>query len=200
MSSERLDAIRFKLDQLARRDSRRRVFGAGEPSGHGYVRRPPLDERQLSELEESFGVELLHELRLFLRRVHGGGAGPGYGLSVEPDISPQPRRSEPFPFDDSAARRVIAARLSGGDRWAQLEMPEEEEDEDDEGDWPPGPGFVPIAHHGCGVVDVIVTVGPQRGLIWCCDMKWCPAYGPEGRSLGFLDWYESWLDESLKGL
>jgi hypothetical protein len=77
-----------------------------------------------------------------------------------------------------------------------VELPDDDDEDDDE-DWPPGPGFLPIAHHGCGVFDVIVVTGEQRGLIWWCDMQWGPVYDPSGRQLSFLDWYERWLDESI---
>lgn len=195
LTSNRVDSIRRKLDELARLDVDRRLFGSREPDGHGYVQRARLDTQQLSDLETSFGVELPGELRIFLGEVHGGGAGPGYGLSVDADPALLSRRSRPFPFDDAAAQRVIAARLDGTDRWASLDMPDDAAEEDD---WPPGPGFIPIAHHGCGIFDVVVTTGAQRGLVWCCDMTWCPVFDAEGRPVGILDWYERWLDRSLE--
>ena len=46
-------------------------------------------------------------------------------------------------------------------------------------------------------MDVVVLGGEQRGLIWCCDMQWCPAFGSTGEQWTFFDWYESWLDDSL---
>jgi len=176
LTNERIEAIRARLTELVR-------IGA-------YKQAPPLSLTDLSKLEANFGVTLPGELRIFLTHVQSGGAGPGDGLFVCADREPLPRRSRPFPFDDRVAQQISRARLDGTDPWACAELPDEEEDDA----WPPGPGFVPIAHHGCGVCDVIVTVGDQRGFIWCCDMNWCPCFNADGKGLGFLDWYEDWLD------
>lgn len=180
------------------RDWRRRIFGSGEQFGHRHKRRAPLSEQALAELEQSFGIELPSELRSFLQLVHSGGAGPGYGFHVESDAKPLPQRARPFLFDTSVARDLIQQRLAGGEgRWGSATGPDEEED-DEADEWPPGPGFVPIAHMGCGVFDVLVTVGEQRGFVWSVDnYSWCPAFDAKGRQLGFLDWYEQWLDQSL---
>jgi hypothetical protein len=129
--------------------------------------------------------------------VHGGGAGPGYGFLLTPDPAPRVRRSRPFPFGTSAAREVIAHRLGGEARSDTLEAPD---DETKDGDWPPGPGFIPLAHQGCGVFDVLVVTGEQRGFMWWYDNAWGPCYGRDGSQWTFLDWYESWLDNGLRGL
>jgi len=196
--SERARSLRGKLDRLTQCDSQKRIFGAKEPFGHGYVRHPCLTAPQMSQLEASFGVELPDELRVLLSEVLGGGAGPGYGLSVAADAVLLARRARPFPFSEELAQRVIAARISRSDPRASLDMPDDNAPDDD--DWPPGPGFIPIAHHGCGVFDVVVTTGPQRGLTWWCDMTWCPYFDANGKPLGVLDWYEVWLDRSLAEL
>jgi hypothetical protein len=197
--STRLDRIREQLDDLSRRDHAHTLFGAAAPHGHGYRRQPVLGAAGVRELEAGFGVELPGELRAFLTNVHGGGAGPGYGLVVEPDRVRRPRRARPFPFDEAVARAVITQRLAGGStRGKTVAAPDDEDDDDD--DWPPGPGFIPIAHHGCGVFDVLVVAGQQRGYVWWCDMSWAPSYDGDGRPMGFLDWYESWLDSGLRPL
>ncbi len=195
----RLGRIREKLKELTRRDTGLQVFGAGTSFGHGYERRPTFTETEIVALEMSFGVELPTELRQFLSTVHGGGAGPGYGFFLTPDAVPRARRSRPFPFGTSDARVVIARRLAGGKtRWETLRAPNEDSEEDD--DYPPGPGFVPLAHQGCGVFDVIVVTGEQRGFMWWYDNAWGPCYARDGSPWTFLDWYETWLDNGLKSL
>ena len=143
-------------------------------------------------------MELPRELTAFLQLVHGGGAGPGYGFIIGKDVTPLPRRARAFPFDSAVAQDLIRRRLAGGaDRWASALAPDEEEETDDY--WPPGPGFVPVAHLGCGMFDVLVTVGEQRGFVWCIDtQKWCPHFDPSGEQVTFLDWYEHWLDWALE--
>lgn len=199
-ASNQVGTIRSKLAELERRDSARRIFGSKLPDGHGYIRRPCLTTNRIEEMERRFGVELPTELRVLLSQVAGGGAGPGYGLSVTADRSTPARRAKPFPFSDEDAARVIAARRSRSDPWSALELPTADEDDAEDDDWPPGPGFIPLAHHGCGITSVVVVSGVQRGLVWCCDMSWCPEFDSEGRQLGVLAWYEDWLNRSLEEL
>ena len=198
-TAAQVERIREKVQSLALYDRANQIFGAGGRHGHGHRQRPCLGPPELERLEERFGVTLPDELRQFLTSVHGGGAGPGYGFFLHADAQRLPRRARPFPFDEEAARSIIERRLAGTERWAVLEMAEDD-DEDDDDYWPPGPGFLPIAHHGCGVFDVIVVVGQQRGRIWCCDTRWFPRFGGDGQQFSFLAWYEDWLDSSLGSL
>ena len=193
----RLETIRVKLEHLIQCDEAQSVFGAGGDFGHHYVRKAVLDETAVRCLEDSFGVRLPEELRVFLMTVHGGGAGPGYGFFVNGDNPRLARRARKFPFDTDTARDVIASRLAGGTTpWQTVEAPDTDDEDDD--DWPPGSGFIPIAHQGCGLFDVLVVAGEQRGRVWWCDMSWGPWYDKTGQQMGFLDWYELWLDSSLR--
>ena len=198
-----IDRIKSKLEALLRYKRRHwifwDIFGAAAPHGHRYKRRPVLSSEEINKLEQNFGVALPEELKLFLTHVHGGGIGPGYGFYIIPDPKPLARRRRSFPFNSAMAEQVIKARMSGADRWATLDMPDDDDyyDDDDDEDYPGGPGFIPLAHHGCGVFDVLVTVGEQRGVIWCCDMEWSPVISREGGTMGFLAWYEDWLDACI---
>jgi hypothetical protein len=183
----RLHAIRRSLDRLARADSTRCTFGAGS---HGYRERPTFTEGQLARLEADLGVTLPEELRLFLQKVHGGGPGPGYGL----DVSGNPHASRPFPYGNSEAEGLIARR-----RTERYEMLPFAETHDDDEDWPPGPGFIWLAHQGCGCFDVLVVTGEQRGCVWGNDSGWW-AYAAATGQWRFLDWYEAWLTRSLTAL
>jgi hypothetical protein len=76
-------------------------------------------------------------------------------------------------------------------------MPDED-DKDEE--WPFGHGFLELAHQGCGMFDLLVVNGEQRGTVWWTDSGYCPWYRTvNGRAhqFGFLDWYEDWLDRGL---
>lgn len=189
MRAERLAEVRKRLDRLAEIDRALRLFGAGGAHGHGHRSRPCWEPSRVARWEARAGVELPRELAAFLREVHGGGVGPGYGLLVEE--APPPRVAEPFPYGADDAERLLARRKT--ERFAGLPLTDEDDDGDD---WPPGPGFVPLAHHGCGMFDVIVVTGEQRGRIWFCDMAWIPREGAHGTP-GFLEWYEAWLDDAL---
>ena len=185
-----LSNLRGKLDRLKVADRGLRVFGAGGVDGHGYRELPCLDEASIGHLESSLQVRLPDELRAFLETVHGGGPGPGYGLFVDAPAAPTARAARPFPYGDDDAASLITRQ--GVERLAGLPLAEGDHDDD----WPPGPGFVALAHHGCGCFDVLVVTGEQRGLVWFCDMQWFPRFAEHGQ-LGFLDWYESWLDHAL---
>lgn len=190
---QRLADIRVKLDRLAASDRQCSVFGAGGRDGHGYRERPRLDAAHLEHLEKRHGIALPEELRAFLRSVHGGGPGPGYGLFIGEPAPGTSRAAAPFPYDDRDAAELMVRRQT--DRYAGLPLVDDPSGSDDEL-WPPGPGFVSLSHHGCGSFDVIVVTGAERGRIWFCDMKWFPRRCAHGTK-GFLDWYEDWLDESL---
>ena len=139
------------------------MFGARRVGqyGHEYRERPVLDDAGLARLEQECGVRLPDELRAFLQTVHGGGAGPGYGFHVRGEPA---KAARPFPYARGDFEALISRRRE--DRYASLSMT----GEDDDDDWPPGPGFVSISEHGCGVTDVIVVTGEFAGSIWCCDM------------------------------
>ncbi len=188
--------IREKLDSLRERDRNLSIFGAGSSHGHGYRERKALEDASVGHLESDLGVAFPSEVSEFLRYVHAGGPGPGYGLFFEPDPSTREHRIRPFPFGTAQTQALIETRLSGGDnRWATLD------DNSEEGtSWPPGPGFIPLAHLGCGVFEVLVLAGEQRGFIWWHDSGWAPFHNEHGRQYTFLDWYELWLDESLRQL
>lgn len=193
VGAQRLTAIRDGLAALRVRDRERAAFGAALPYGHDYREQPRLDDREIDALTSALGVALPRELEAFLRHVHAGGSGPGYGFFVVAPRAASGRDARPFPYDQDAAAASIRT-LQGSDRndgWLELV-----EDPEDGEDWPPGPGFIPIAHHGCGVFDVLVLSGEERGHVWTCDMKWAPVHD-RGGPLGFLAWYERWLHGAL---
>jgi hypothetical protein len=65
------------LDDLDRRDRRRKVFGA---NGHDYELRPPLPAPVIQAFEMQHSVMMPEDYRYFLTEVGNGGAGPYYGV------------------------------------------------------------------------------------------------------------------------
>jgi hypothetical protein len=194
---ERLLTIRRDLDELRRLDSGTSVHGS---AGHGYAELPPLTHAEMQDLEAACGVALPEELAEFLLHVHGGGAGPGYGLDI-------PRTSaeltelqlrEPFPYGNADAAASLQRRaVEGFAMLPAIDVPDGKEF---------APGVLPVAHVGCGAFAVLIVTGEQRGKMWGVDMGYCPLYdgvagpaGPRGH-FGFLDWYEDWLARSLRRL
>ena len=186
--AERLGRIRGKLDRLRAINIRRAFLG-----GQRYREHPLLGQAGLARLESAYAVTLPNELRTFLERVHGGGPGPGFGgLSINIPAVPRVRAARPFPYGSGDAQDLLARRRT--QRYAMLPLLEREFGDDD--DWPAGPGFIPLAHHGCGMFSVLVVTGEQRGRVWFCDMGWVPEHSERGQ-FGFLDWYEDWLNRVL---
>jgi hypothetical protein len=185
---DRLGRIRGKLDRL-----RAINFWRALLRGQRYREHPPLGQAGIASLESAYAVALPDELRTFLERVHGGGPGPGCdGLSINIPAVPRVRAARPFPYGSGDAQDLLARRRI--QRYATLPLFEPEFGDDD--DWPAGPGFIPLAHHGCGMFSVLVVTGAQRGRMWFCDMGWVPEHSEKGQ-LGFLDWYEDWLNRIL---
>ena len=58
-------------------------------------------------------------------------------------------------------------------------------------------GTLVLCHEGCGYLHLLVVTGPARGQMWldgrCSDQGFVPL------GVGFLDWYERWLDEAMAG-
>lgn len=188
--AQRMQRIRTKLDALRARDGARRVFGAKNPThkpgwGHDYVEEPALAAGAIAALEADGGdITLPAELQAFLTMVHSGGAGPGYGLDV------RAHAGAARPFEISRAMSDTA-----GTAWIDTETGDDEFD-----DWPPGMGFVWLAHWGCGVFDVLVVTGDLRGTAWVYDMRWNAYRDAAGAHIGFADWYERWLDRQHQWL
>lgn len=168
--------------------------------GHRYAERPPLTPAELGDLEAACGVPLPEELGQFLLHIHGGGAGPGYGLDVPrtPAEIAELQLREPFPYGNAAAAASLQHRAV--ERFGMLpdiDLPDGKEF---------APGALPVAHEGCGAFALLVVTGEQRGKMWGIDIGYCPLCdgvagppGPRGH-FDFLAWYEDWLDRSFRHL
>jgi hypothetical protein len=178
---DRLRRIREKLDRLRSLDQRMEVFGASWGDvGHRYREEPRLMEIAVASLETALGVPLPDEYRAFVTTVHGGGAGPGYGL-----LPPRAEGAGRFPYGRAQAMDLLERR-KGDERFAML----------------PGtgdgaaPGCLRLSDQGCGWEDVLVLEGEMKGTVWTAGEGFCPHANADG-PIGFLDWYEGWLDANL---
>jgi hypothetical protein len=197
----RLDRIAEKLRRLRDLDRQFSVFGS---DSHQYRLGPPLSERALAQCEERLGLQLPTAYRLFVTRIGEEGAGPYYGL---------------FPLDGSDPEDITEPdQLRKPFRWAQAFNPYDWEDpcrqEDvwcDEEEYVDEetvpqiilsvPGALYICHYGCAIRFFLIVKGQCLGEVWrdsqADDAGVMPECGPDGRHLGFLDWYEKWLDEGI---
>jgi hypothetical protein len=195
----RIETIAEKLSQLRNVDRTLSVFGS---DFHKYVLGPTLSEEALFDCEQHLGVQLPNEYRNFVSRVGHGGAGPYYGL-----FSLLDRDSEDITDADSIRKPFRWTEAFNPYDW---EDPCDQEDvwcDDDveEGERPQVilkvPGALYICHYGCAIRFFLIVKGRCLGEVWrdsqADDAGIKPECGGNGKRLGFLGWYEKWLDEAL---
>lgn len=209
--TERLQSIRPRLEELSRLDPDC-LLGCGTD----YELEPPLSEAQVLAFEGEHGVVLPTDYRRFLLEVGSAGVGPGYGLNPLGDMQHLNREKLPANF--------LAAPFPLIESFPEDSDSDESKSEDTSLDkWVTG-AFC-LSHWGCGMYDLLVVSGVERGHIWMDDRTndagvfpvapnrehfgesqeevfvFTAAEGEERTR--FLDWYEWWLDwcfEEVKSL
>ena len=174
----RLQAIRAKLGEAARRGLE--PFGSHK---HGFRIAPVVTESEVAAVESACGVTLPAEYRAFVTRVGDGGAGPAYGLlplarglMYDVDSTDPARLRAPFPYTEFHAEDFH-------DPVTRDELPR--------------PGSLTVCDEGCYHRHFVVVTGPTRGRMWIDSTTSDGGFIPLG--VGFLDWYERWLDNALAG-
>lgn len=192
---ETVQRIKDKLRRLKKADKTYGVFGSEK---HKYKLKGTLPEKTIRQFEESFSIELPDDYCQFLREVGNGGAGPYYGL--EPlengryaDLHHKDANdliNPSFPFQHTSYWNFEDDQF----------VPENEDTYFDN-KWVDG--VLRISDFGCGVSMNLVVNGPEYGNIWV-DSRVNdggifpdPFFKDDGR-ISFLEWYEFWLDQSLK--
>jgi hypothetical protein len=180
-----LARIGEKLAQLRARDRKFAILGAPI---HLYRLGPPLGFPALRTAEDSLGIEIPEGYRAFLSQVGHGGAGPHHGLfrldhRESEDLTDFDRVSRPFPWTEAFNADAAAT-------------------EDEEYLGMSLPGALYVTTSGAGLYYFVVTMGPCRGEVWH-DFRVegsgvFPATDGAGRRMGFVEWYEAWLDDSLR--
>jgi hypothetical protein len=195
-----LDRIAGKLNRLREADRGFSVFGS---DSHGYLLGPKLTERDILAVEQRLGISLPKEYQLFLTHLGEGGAGPDYGLFTlfgedpeditNPDCTHKPFRwSEAFnpcDWEDPCSQEGV---------WC--------DDDTEVGERPliilNIPGALYICHFGCAIRFFLVVNGQSVGEVWrdsqADQAGIMPECGEDGRHLGFLNWYENWLNEAIR--
>lgn len=191
-----MDRIVEKLRQARERGAQ--PFGAEK---HGMRLRPPLPPDQVAAAEARLGVPLPEEYRAFLTRAGDGGAGPAYGLfslddalrqsgvhSVPELLSLSFRHVERYEPEEDAEWNAFWDRVADG-----------QVDEAEKREWPirERRGALALCHEGCGYLHFLVVTGPARGTMW--NDGRCSGFGFAPMHVTFLEWYERWLDDVLRG-
>lgn len=199
--SHQLGRLREKLQRLRMLDVSLVQFGA---ISHRYKLGEPLSEEKLQKYEGRYRVVLPYEYRRFLTEVGHGGAGPFYGLFSFDGHDPEFLNlfggdlSRPFPWTSSFDPNEWVRGQSLGD----LEGVEWDEYGKYAGMYLPGALY--LCHCGCAIRNFLIVCGPCVGEVWRDDQASEKGIFPEvdahGNRLGFLDWYEHWLDSSLQNM
>lgn len=104
-------------------------------------------------------------------RIAEAGAGPSYGIESVRKVCYEGMETA-FPFEGPA------------DPESGYELPEDTA------------GCILLAEHGCASNAYLVISGQEAGKVWefwgGADELWHPT------GMGFLQWYEAWLDEGLR--
>ena len=206
MDTERINRIKDKLQHLSELDSEHSIFGS---ETHKYELNPPKTEGELQTFEQKHQIRLPIEYRTFLKEVGNGGAGPYYGL--EPlehgRFTDLDSRNEDWLID-------LSAPFPHTERWNMDFGPVPEEDTPEEQEyWRKRDeeyfddkwikGMLRVSNFGCGVSMNLIVNGTEFGNIWVDDRGndqgiYPDPYFEVDHRLNFLDWYELWLDRSLK--
>lgn len=208
--NERLERIKTKLKELKRLDKGFTLFGT---SKHQYRLNPTLPLQTIQQFEQAHSVRLPGEYVHFLTELGNGGAGPFYGL-------------EPFEnvlFDDLDYKRPNSLLnpskpFTHTEPW-NLEFQttvDEDEDEDEYEkqrqafeevyyDKEQMNGVIAICNYGCAVSLNLVVHGEEYGNIWTDDRGSDGGIRPSyelgnKEKITFLNWYELWLDNSLRAI
>lgn len=201
------NVLRQKLSALRARDLDLAVFGA---SSHRYELHPPLSEREVRVFEERHCVVLPDDYRAFIMTLGNGGAGPSYGVFRLGEMD----GGEGY---DKWSVGDLAARFPHETAWnlprVAFEPPSFASDaqrqawlialEEQYLDTAHVAGAFPICHHGCGPRSWLVVSGAERGHVWHDERDYDAGIRPheiDGRRATFVEWYEEWLDTSLRRL
>lgn len=198
--NEQLNRIQEKLALLKRYDSSYQVFGAMK---HRYQLNPVKTSEELTAFEETHKIKLPEGYRAFLTTIGNGGAGPYYGMEkLESGIF----IDLDYPSDND--RIDLSTEFAFTEPWnldfRSMSEAEYKAAQDDYYHPKWASGLLRIANYGCGISINMVVNGKEYGKIWmddrCNDGGIYPEhyFGNTAR-LGFLDWYELWLDVESKG-
>jgi len=222
MCKERLAIIQAKLFQLIEKDKEFKIFGSNEPwNGHRYVLNAAAEKNKIHDFENFMDVKLPVDYKSFITTIGDGYAGPFYGLYCLDEAVYQTglqlgiQESEAqddwincfaeFPITqaqcDTYIHNLIALKKRDGSYFDRDDYPEEE--------LPfiqlngnPLRGALYLCEYGCGGYYILVVKGECYGQVWYSEegKRLAPLSDSTGRTFTFFDWYEYWLDKSLREL
>ena len=205
-----IERIKEKLSQLKKNDPALTIFGA---TNHRYRLNSPLDLENVRRFEIENQIRLPSEYVQFISTIANGGAGPYYGLeplqdSLYQDLDykrPNELLSPSKPFIHSSTwNKKFAPTVDEKNDEVEYQR-QYEEFHDEYFDPRYINGVIAICNFGCAVTILLVVNGSEYGYIWTDDRASDYGIHPShelgnSEKLTFLNWYERWLDNSLREL
>lgn len=196
--NEQIARIKTKFSRLKKKDRNFQISGADH---HKYKLDPVLKNETVASFEKTYQVKLPTEYALFLQQIGNGGAGPFYGLD-----SLQKSFYQGLDFTNEDSKTNFALPFPYQEAW-NMSFENQEFDEKVEEEYfssEHSTGLLSICGSGCGFSENLVITGQEYGNVWtdgrCSDAGIFPSELGNKERLNFLDWYELWLDKSLKEL
>lgn len=183
---EQIQRIVQKMELVRAKDADFTVFGA---SSHKYRMKSPISIDEVEAFERRNRVSIPQEFKLFLTSVGNGGAGPYYGIyslgSNEDIYLSEPCRLHPGMTDEEWEELV---------RFDRDGVSDEQYDEEYDALFQ---GMLSLGTQGCTYEMMLIVNGEYRGRIVYIDGDLQKPFFTYEKH--FLDWYERWLDEIIKG-
>ncbi|HQZ67931.1 MAG TPA: SMI1/KNR4 family protein [Planctomycetaceae bacterium] len=163
---------------------------------------PPLKEEDVLSFESRHVVQLPPDYREFLLTIANGCVGPVGGLERLGQFNGKDwnaipglvgNLSTPFPYTDKWNTEPIDGSLP---------VEQQYKEQDRYWDKQHVHGAIPICDLGCGLRQLLIVSGAERGHIWFDDRAdWQGLYpdsrGQQGR-LSFFEWYRNWANAKLE--
>ena len=207
--NEQIARIKAKISQLKKLDKGYSLFGSQK---HKYRLNPTIPINKIKQFELTHKISLPTDYAAFLTKIGNGGAGPFYGLepledSLFDDLDYKRRDSllnpsKPFLHTEPWNLKFKPTVEEENEEEYQDQLSTHEEKYYDPEQMN---GVLAICNYGCAVSLNLVVNGQEYGNIWTDDRRSdggiYPSHelGNEDR-ITFLNWYELWLDNSLKEL
>lgn len=165
---------------------------------------PPLKEEDVASFESRHAVQLPAEYRKFLLTIANGGVGPVGGLERLGEFGGKDWNelpglvgdlSTPFPYTDKWNVKPIDGSLPVHQQYEQQDWYWDRQHVH---------GAIPICDLGCGLRQLLIVAGPERGNIWFDDRAdWQGLYPDENdnrKRVSFLEWYSHWAGNKLNSI
>ncbi len=171
---KRIETIKEKLDELRNLDKGFSIFGS---SSHKYKFNKTLSEDEIDQIENDNQIVFSSQYKEILTNLGNGGAGCGYGL-------------EKLNLNHINPPYIGTKELLRN--WEDQSKIEEDMVDIDEIS-----GYIKLFDHGCGMEYCLIINGEEKEEIIFFD---CDGRFEKIKNKTLFDFYDEWLDESLKTL